>query len=57
MKSEMFVGIDIFLFDSSKYKGKGVMKKITRKISFPTYKMCFFFLFFFSLDPSYFQTS
>jgi len=31
-------------------------EKITRrKISFPTYKTCFF-SFFFSLDPSYFQT-
>jgi hypothetical protein len=38
---------------------KKINEKITmqKKISFPTYKMCFFFLFFFSLDPSYFQTS
>jgi hypothetical protein len=33
-------------------------EKITRKeISFPTYKRRFFFPFFFSLDPSYFQMS
>jgi hypothetical protein len=37
-------------------KGKGVMKKKRRKISFPTYKTFFFFWsFFFSLDPPTFK--
>jgi hypothetical protein len=38
-------------------QGKMSNEKITRReISFPTYKTCFIYLFF-SLDPSYFQTS
>jgi hypothetical protein len=37
-------------------KGKGVMKKKTRKIIFPTYKtFLFFWSFFFSLDPPTFK--
>jgi hypothetical protein len=41
------------IFEAQRKKSN---KKITRrKISFPTYKMCFFF--FPSLDPSYFQIS